>query len=1043
MKLFYSKPSFVSILIKMFPGTIVFLLACLLILFSACAGKMSVEEAKQVTVTMSGEAFVPPPRRIDDILSILDQPGHFDSKITKKHRAIADSSPPNTNNANKLYPFYVKRGQAALQIYRFDQALADFRKALIFARRAKINDPYIFNRLGIMELWGGNYKRGVDFLEKTIALEKQCSSYSQLVKAYAMQGDLETAEKTKNEGIKFCNRPDWWYGKNIHTPIMKAVVLEAQGDYEAAEKHWRYRLKNAARMKTKYPAHLIVSRTELATNLIKQNRLLEAEQELRLVIEAAIAHFGKDSEGTGSRIQYLGQLLQKQGRLEDAQKLLEAGMGILQNSDLKPGSYIMRHARILLGDILVDRGKYLEAIQVYELAKENLEKKLYQFEKKFARNPNLILCLLKTDRIDPALKLISAGYKIYQRNFGENHPLTAEILGFRGMAYFHKKNFRQAITDFSKSIPVLLAANIATTGDYSARLRFKHIIETYMDLLSRTHASLLEKELDLNAAAEAFRLADAVRGQAVQSALGASGARVAVENPVLADLVRREQNTDHQIKALQTILNDTLASPEDQRDPAAIESLTAKLHTLGQAHSALLVEIKKLFPKYSDFTNPQPATISTVKKYLQPDEALISIYTTDDHSYVWAIPSDGEIKFFKSNMGIKKIIRLVNLLRKSLDPDPETLGDIPAFDLRQAYRIYNELLKPVESIWQDGTDLIIVAHGPLGQLPFAILPTAEIQLQKDNVLFASYRKVPWLIRKVSITRQPSVSSFITLRSLPQGDPERKAFAGFGDPFFNKTQLAEAKKEQPSKKPGLPGIYEPLQVRGIRITDSGNLDSESITSSNLGMLNRLPDTADEIISIARALDADTEADIFLGKKASEQQVKTMDLSDRRVIAFATHALVPQDLDGLDQPALALCSPKVTGGKEDGLLTLGEILKLKLNADWIVLSACNTGAAEGAGAEAVSGLGRAFFYAGSRAILVSMWPVETSSARQLTSRIFEYQKEDQTLSRAGALRQSILALIDGPGMKDPVSGRIAASYAHPFFWAPFIIVGESNN
>ena len=154
-------------------------------------------------------------------------------------------------------------------------------------------------------------------------------------------------------------------------------------------------------------------------------------------------------------------------------------------------------------------------------------------------------------------------------------------------------------------------------------------------------------------------------------------------------------------------------------------------------------------------------------------------------------------------------------------------------------------------------------------------------------------------------------------------------------------------------------------------------------------------------------------------------------------------MPGDLDGLTQPALALCSPQITGENEDGLLTLGEILKLKLNADWVVLSACNTGAAEGAGAEAVSGLGRAFFYAGSRAILVSMWPVETTSARQLTSRLFEYQKEDKTLSRAGALRQSILALMDGPGMKDAASGRIAASYAHPFFWAAFIIVGDSGN
>lgn len=169
---------------------------------------------------------------------------------------------------------------------------------------------------------------------------------------------------------------------------------------------------------------------------------------------------------------------------------------------------------------------------------------------------------------------------------------------------------------------------------------------------------------------------------------------------------------------------------------------------------------------------------------------------------------------------------------------------------------------------------------------------------------------------------------------------------------------------------------------------------------------------------------------------------MDLMDRKIIAFATHALVPGDLDGLDQPALALCSPSVTGDTEDGLLAMAEIMKLKMNADWIVLSACNTGAAYGAGVESVSGFGRAFFYAGARAILVTMWPVETTSAKNLTTRLFHYQKQGKAFSRARALRESILELIDGPGLKDSATGKIVASYAHPIFWAPFIIVGESG-
>jgi CHAT domain-containing protein len=170
---------------------------------------------------------------------------------------------------------------------------------------------------------------------------------------------------------------------------------------------------------------------------------------------------------------------------------------------------------------------------------------------------------------------------------------------------------------------------------------------------------------------------------------------------------------------------------------------------------------------------------------------------------------------------------------------------------------------------------------------------------------------------------------------------------------------------------------------------------------------------------------------------------MDLSDRRIIAFVTHALLPGDLDGLGQPALAFSSPTITGSNEDGLLTVEEILQIRLNADWVILSACNTGAAHGVAAEAYSGLGRAFFYAGTRAILVSMWPVETTSAQKLINGLFRYQKKDNRFARARAIRNSMLDLIDDPGLKEHVSGKIISSYAHPLFWAPFIIVGENGS
>jgi CHAT domain-containing protein len=151
----------------------------------------------------------------------------------------------------------------------------------------------------------------------------------------------------------------------------------------------------------------------------------------------------------------------------------------------------------------------------------------------------------------------------------------------------------------------------------------------------------------------------------------------------------------------------------------------------------------------------------------------------------------------------------------------------------------------------------------------------------------------------------------------------------------------------------------ISVRGIRDSVKGNLDNEKLNSCRLEELERLEDTAEEVRNIAASVGADLEKDLFLNVQASENRVKTMDLSDRRIIVFATHALIPGDIDGLTQPALALSSPQVTGETGDGLLSMQEVFGLNLNADWVVLSACNTAAGEDAGAESMSGLGRAFF------------------------------------------------------------------------------------
>jgi len=191
-----------------------------------------------------------------------------------------------------------------------------------------------------------------------------------------------------------------------------------------------------------------------------------------------------------------------------------------------------------------------------------------------------------------------------------------------------------------------------------------------------------------------------------------------------------------------------------------------------------------------------------------------------------------------------------------------------------------------------------------------------------------------------------------------------------------------------------------------------------------------------------LNVDPSGSVFVGSEATEEKVKSLDLSTTRILVFATHGLAAGDLNGLNEPALALTSPAVSGDEEsDGLLTMSEILGLDLNADWVVLSACNTAASDGSGAEAVSGLGRAFFYAGTRSLLVSHWPVHSQSTTELMTTVFRAHASQPTLDRAEALRRARLHLIDEAAYLDSNLNPLF-SYAHPIFWAPFTIVGDGG-
>jgi CHAT domain-containing protein len=197
---------------------------------------------------------------------------------------------------------------------------------------------------------------------------------------------------------------------------------------------------------------------------------------------------------------------------------------------------------------------------------------------------------------------------------------------------------------------------------------------------------------------------------------------------------------------------------------------------------------------------------------------------------------------------------------------------------------------------------------------------------------------------------------------------------------------------------------------------------------------LPETADELRAVAKELGARSE-DINLGEAASVTNVKHAQLDNYRVVYFATHALVAGEVEQFAkvkaEPALALSIPDKPLEEDDGLLKASDVAMLKMNADFVVLSACNTAAGDKPGAEALSGLARAFFYAGARSLIVSNWEVDSDSTVALMTGLFDALKSNPYLTHAEALRQSMLQMISHPSKPE---------WAQPKFWAPFIVVGE---
>jgi CHAT domain-containing protein/tetratricopeptide (TPR) repeat protein len=460
--------------------------------------------------------------------------------------------------------------------------------------------------------------------------------------------------------------------------------------------------------------------------------------------------------------------------------------------------------------------------------------------------------------------------------------------------------------------------------------------------------------------------------------------------------------------------------------------------------------LRQEFPSYMDLIEPRPVELATLQgKVLRPGETLLSFFLLAKGMAIF-VASPERFKLVSVALRPGEIAELVNAVRRPMEQFNGTQQGLAGLDPGQLNRLYNLLLRPVASLLPRNGRILVAADGPLYTLPLEMLvrsweaaDKARFDTAERESPLAGYATLDYAGEHWQFSYLPSLAALVHQRTQARSATNmREELVAFADPVFDAADLQPAPKTRAA------------------------LASLGLTRRGQVVIPRLPETADEARAIADIVGGTHE--LFLRQDAQEKRIKLMDLSGVRYLHFATHGLLgaesslvsdfqagedgtlrnlvlsEEELDApppnktgarpgrpRGQPALVLTLVGDLGG-EDGLLTMGEVVdRLRLDAELVSLSACNTaGETENTrNGEGFAGLTRAFMYAGAKGLLVSHWSVDSQTTRDLMVDIFRRVKSGLSAGQAVAQAQSAIRAGDAR----------TASRGHPFYWAPFVYVG----
>jgi CHAT domain-containing protein/Tfp pilus assembly protein PilF len=600
-----------------------------------------------------------------------------------------------------------------------------------------------------------------------------------------------------------------------------------------------------------------------------------------------------------------------------------------------------------------------------------------------------------------------------KRAMGDKRSETEVLFGIARV----KRDLGDLLEARSQMENVLNIVESLRAGVASQQLRatyfatVRNYYEFHIDLLMQLHKQHPSEGFD----ALALQASERARSRSLLELLAES--RAEIRQGVDAELLERESSLGQQLNlkaAAQMRLLSGKYSPEQAA--AAVK----EIDTLTAEYQQLKGQIRQKSPRYASLTQPSLLTLKEIQQMLDSDTLLLEYVLCDERSYLWAVTPDsmtshvlpGRVEIEREARRVYELLTARNKrLTETVIQRRDRLGQAETEYLEASSRLSNMLLEPVATRLGKKR-LVIVSDGVLLYVPFGALPSPKAEGEERGA------DQNYLIIDHEIVNLPSISTVSILRrELQERKPAPKTIALLADPVFdpNDPRVSQARDKQVKE---LPVASDSAEGNLERAAKEMGLSGGGFT------LPRLLATREEATVVTSLMPA-SDRKVALGFDASRATATSPELQQYRIIHFSTHGLLNSMHPELSGIVLSLVDQQ--GRPQDGFLRLHDIFNLKLPADLVVLSACQTGLGKEIKGEGLIGLTRGFMYAGAARVMASLWKVDDEATAELMKRFYEAMlKNDQR---------------PGEALRTAQIGMLKQKRWHsPFYWAAFVLQGE---